>query len=300
MSALKIAILVIGILAAASAYRVYRMFSSGGEESGEPPKILVEVRRIDRGVIRSTLEYSGELRGLSQIDVYPEVPGRLLKYTVQEGEWVRKDQTIAILDRAITGLEFKEVKIKAPISGTIGYLYLDPGMSVAPQIPIAMVVELQRMKVRLRVPEVMLPKLRPGMRAHVRTAAYPDNSFPGKLERLSPVLDPFSKMAVCEVVVDNEENMLKPGMLARVEITSEEVADALLIPQEAVVERGGTSAIFKVEDSHVRMVRVVLGLSQAGLYQLIEGDLHEGDLIVTRGAMALDDGFRVEYGSEDQ
>lgn len=300
MRKFKIIIPIVGIISVAVGFRIYRILHPVKEEIGETPKILVEVEKVKRGTIRSTVEYSGELRGYNQVDVYSEVPGRLVKYTHEEGDWVRKNETIAILDRAITGLEYKEVKVKAPISGTIGYLYLDRGMSIAVGVPIAMIVELSKVKVRLRIPEVVLPKLKLGMLSEVRVAAYPEEKFKGKVTRLSPVLDPFSKMALCEIVVDNPERKLKPGMLARVEIVLDQAVDIPVIPEEAVVERGGKHYVFKVENSVVHMVPVVLGLYESGLYELKESGIKEGDLIVTEGSMGLDEGFRVEYETEEK
>lgn len=298
MGKLKIILPIIAVIAVAVGLRIYRILHLGEEERGNPPKILVEVERVKRGAIRNTVQYLGDLKGYNQVDVYAEVPGRLLRYLVEEGDLVSKDQTVAILDRAITGLDFKEVKVKTPISGTVGYLYLDKGMSIVMGVPIAMIVELSEVKVKLRVPEVVLPKVNLGMGAEVRVAAYPQRTFPGKVIRLSPVLDPFSKMALCEVVVDNPEKTLKPGMFAKVKIVLDEVTDALVIPEEAVVERGGEHYLFLVEDLAVRMTPVVLGIYESGRYQLKENGVKEGDLVVTRGALGLDDGFRVEYEAE--
>lgn len=300
MGKTKIILPVIAIIAIGLAFRVYRILYPAEEKSQNPPKILVEVERVERGAIQNTVHYMGDVRGYNQADVYAEVPGRLLRYLVEEGAQVSKDQTIAVLDRAITGLDFKEVNVKTPISGTVGYLYLDKGMSIAMGVPIAMIVELSEVKVRLRVPDVVLPKMNLGMEAEVEVAAYPQETFRGKVIRLSPVLDPFSKMALCEIVVDNREKTLKPGMLAKVKIVLDEVTDAPVIPEEAVVERGAEHYVFLVEDSVAHMIPVVLGLFGSGRYELREDGVNEGDLIVTRGALGLDEGFIVEYHSEEK
>ncbi len=291
----KVILPVAVVILVAVGFRIYKILHPRGEESGEPPRVLVEVERVKRGTIRSTVKYLGDLKGYNQVNVYSEVPGRLLEYTIEEGDWVKKDETIATLDRAITGLEFKEVKVKAPISGTIGYLYLDRGMSIAMGVPIAMIVKLNQVKVKLRLPEVMLPTLALGMKAEVGVVAYPQEIFTGKVARLSPVLDPFSRMVLCEIVVDNPKKLLKPGMLAKVKIVLDEVTDALLVPEEAVVERAEKHYVFRVDSSVVNMVPVVPGLRESGQCELKENGIKEGDLIVTKGALGLDDGFRVEY-----
>jgi membrane fusion protein (multidrug efflux system) len=81
-------------------------------------------------------------------------------------------------------------------------------------------------------------------------------------------------------------------MFARVSLTLDSLSGALLIPEEAVVPRGGESFVFRVVDGKAVMTAVELGARRPGLVQVVRG-LGSADRVVTDGHQKLQNGMPV-------
>ena len=130
----------------------------------------------------------------------------------------------------------KDAQITAPISGIIGKRYFEDGDMAVPSMPLLRIVQMDRIKIDFNATEQDLGKLALGQEAAVKVRAYPDTVFYGKVSKISPVLDPMTRMAEIEVMVDNKQKLLKPGMFANVDVTTSVLKDVLVIPRHASIE----------------------------------------------------------------
>jgi multidrug efflux pump subunit AcrA (membrane-fusion protein) len=107
-----------------------------------------------------------------------------------------------------------------------------------------------------------------------------------------------SRMAEMEIEVDNRSYMLKPGMFARIEVTTAEKDSTQLVPSSAIVERGGETVLFVIPDGETvaRFVKVITGIVTADLTEIVE-PIIEGR-VVTMGQHLLDDGSPVMLNEE--
>jgi multidrug efflux pump subunit AcrA (membrane-fusion protein) len=275
---------------------------AGVEE--EPPDkegvVPVEVYTAGRGKLELALRYVGDIKGRSQIEVYPKVSGKLESYTVSEGDSVNEDGEIAVIDRDVTGYDFKPAPVEAPISGVVAKLFPDEGDLVSPQKPLAVVADVKEVVIKMSVGERDYPEVKPGQRARLRVDAYPEKRFNGKLAKLSRLIDPVTRSADAEVSVPNPDGLLIPGMFARVELITGE-KDALLVIRDAVVRLPGTASYYcyLVEDGVIRRTRVRTGDSSGEHVEILSG-LDEGDKVVISGHGILEDGMRVEIAESSQ
>ena len=126
-----------------------------------------------------------------------------------------------------------------------------------------------------------------GRRAMVTVQAYPGRSFPGRVERISGVLDEQTRTASVRVVVDNPQGLLRPGMFARVEVMGGDGGDALAVPSESVLEDEGRTFVFvPVEEPYFIRRPVVAGPSRDGWTEIAAG-LQPGQPVVGRGAFLM-------------
>jgi RND family efflux transporter MFP subunit len=117
--------------------------------------------------------------------------------------------------------------------------------------------------------------------------------FTGRIARISPVLDPATRTAPIEIEIPNPGFRLKPGMYARVSITTDARKDALVVPSNAVIDFGGRRGVFLAEDGDVVSFRAVtVGIEAPDHIEILEG-VADGDRVVTTGAAALREGDRV-------
>ncbi len=266
----------------------------------EVKAVPIEVDTVKRGNIEERLSFTGDIKAQDQILVYPKVAGKLIENRVQEGDRVKKEEIIAIVDRDITGLKFEPVEVTSPIDGIVGRVYLDKGSGVNPPkpspsmgTPIAMIVYMNTVKVKINIIERDLPRVKKGQKAEIWVDAYPDEVFLGRLTGLSPVVDPMSRTAPAEISIRNPDHRLKPGYFARVRLLVAEHRDVLVIPEDCILKSGVENYVFVVNGEIARRKEIKLGLSEGDLVEVLAG-LKGGEIIVTVGGQMLKDGSEVK------
>jgi hypothetical protein len=138
-----------------------------------------------------------------------------------------------------------------------------------------------------------LKQIQAGDMTRVEVDAFPGEMFSGRIARLAPVLDPATRTAPIEVEIANPGYKLKPGMYARVTVTTDERKDALVVPTNAVVDYTGRRGVFVASgDSTVSFRPVRIGIEESEQIEILDG-VADGDRVVTIGAAGLRDGDRV-------
>jgi membrane fusion protein, multidrug efflux system len=182
--------------------------------------------------------------------------------------------------------------ITSPVNGFVAKRSVDPGAFVSQQAPVADVVDITRVRLVANVVEKDLKELQSGNATSVEVDAFPGEKFTGRIARVSPVLDPATRTAPIEVEIPNPDFRLKPGMYARVGITTQTKKEALVLPSTAVVDLGGRRGIFQLQNDVAVFRTVQVGTEQGSIVEVLSG-LNEGDEVISTGAGALRDGDRV-------
>lgn len=188
-------------------------------------------------------------------------------------------------------IQLEHTRLLAPMDGFVARRYLDPGAMVNPQSPVFSLVDLSKMKISINVVEGHLSKIKPGLPAQIAVDAYPQLSFVGKVARISPVLDPATRTAEVEIELPNTELLLRGEMTARVELALSGERQALVLPREALVQRGQQKGVYILESETVRFHPVETGVVQGGNIEVV--GIGEQENVVVRGANLLRDGSRV-------
>ena len=134
--------------------------------------------------------------------------------------------------------------ITSPVNGFVSRRVVDPGAFVSQNAPIVDVVDITTVRLVANIIEKDLTELQTGDSTKVEVDAYPGEEFMGRIARVSPVLDPATRTAPIEIEIPNPGYRLKPGMYARVSITTDTQKDALVVPADAVVDLGGRRGVF--------------------------------------------------------
>ncbi len=138
----------------------------------------------------------------------------------------------------------EQTRVYSPLSGFVGVRHLDPGALVGSSVPIARVIDVSRVKTVVPVSERVLPEIRKGLGAEIRVDGYPNKIYHGHVSRISPLLNPETRAADCEIEIQNEAETLKPGMFARVTIDASKSRNSLAIPRAALLTRGSEKGVF--------------------------------------------------------
>ncbi|MDR1966861.1 MAG: efflux RND transporter periplasmic adaptor subunit [Synergistaceae bacterium] len=183
----------------------------------------------------------------------------------------------------------------SPLDGTVLSDYsLTPGTMISQNSPIVDIADLRRLKATLRIPEVKIFVVKPGMDVILKFDALPAEEFLGKVTRIDPFVDPATRTSAVEIELDNEAigNRLRPGMFGQASIVESEFRGAVLLPEAAVQNGEGGQYIFVEEGGTARRRDVKIGLRQGNELQIIEG-VASGDRVIVFGGANLSDGDSV-------
>ena len=250
--------------------------------------VPVKVMPVELRDIRHTLDYVGDIEAQDDAIVYPKVSGKIIEKLKEEGSEVGKGDVIAYIDRDEVGFKFEKAAVESPLTGVVGRVDVDLGTQVTPQTPIALVVDMDKVEIRLDVPEKYLPKIAPGQPADITVDAYPGRIFTGEVTRLSPVVDIKTRTAPVEIVFSNPGHCLKPGMYARVALVIEEHEEVPVILQEAIIGRQSKPYVYLAKEGIAHKRYISLGLRKGPYFEVIDG-LQAGDEVVIMGQQRLHD-----------
>ena len=203
----------------------------------------------------------------------------------------QNNQSAARLDELKINLA--NTVVVSPVNGFVARRGVDPGAFVGGNAAIVDVVDISRVRLVANIVEKDLKQIQAGDMTRVEVDAFPGEMFTGRIARLAPVLDPATRTAPIEVEIPNEGYKLKPGMYARVTVTTDERKDAIVVPANAVVDYTGRRGVFVASgDSTVTFRPVRIGIEESSQIEILDG-IAEGDRVVTIGAAGLRDGDRV-------
>lgn len=259
----------------------------------EPQKIPVKVMRVEPKDLTEILEYVGDVKAKDEAVIFPKVSGKIIEKVKEDGSPIQKGEVILYIDRDEVGLKFEKAPVESTLTGLVGRVFVDIGEYVTVQTKVALVVNIDKVKVNVDIPEKHISKISLGQKAKIKVDAWPEEEFFGEITKISPVVDPASRSSLIEIVLDNPEGKLKPGMFAKVEIILEVKKDALVILQEAVIGKDNGASVFVIEDNKAVLKNIVLGLRQGPYYEVKEG-LKKGDLVVIMGQQRIFEGALVE------
>jgi RND family efflux transporter MFP subunit len=199
--------------------------------------------------------------------------------------------------RASTRLAQKKLNdstIRAPFAGQVKERTVTQGQYLKVQAPVMVIVNIDPLRVRLKVPEKMAAWVHEGQDVSVTVEAYADRTFKGKVTRINPSVDQQTRSFEVEALIENHDSTLKPGFFAKAVIQSNNVTSALFVPQDALLYVYGVYKIFVIEDNRLKERDVKLGERAGDEVEITEG-LREGERVALPAkGQELRDGATVE------
>lgn len=257
----------------------------------------IDVARSTRDQLAAELVRA---RRLVEAGALPRVQAETLEAQLRTAEaqigQVQAGQSSARAQRART-------VVRAPVSGTVALLTVHTGDTAIPQIPICSIVQSRHVKVNLRVTEQDFVRVEPGMEVTVSPPALPIAARTGIVSRVSPVLDPLTRTGLVEVRVDNEDGLLRPGMIIDAHIVLARRDGVTMAPARAVVmtpetDTDRTALVFvgnipEGQRDGVAERRAVRLGQRYGQSIEIESGVSPGEALVVEGQHFLRDGAKI-------
>jgi multidrug efflux pump subunit AcrA (membrane-fusion protein) len=257
-------------------------------------KAIMDEAHLTLGRVRTFVE-----RGLAP---RAELDSAEAAFTVAESRYqdaleeVRSRQ--ALLSQRRSELELAKEQLSAsvlsaPFAGRILDRPAAPGQYVAAGTPIATLVRVHPLRLRVEVPERSASSVR--LRQPVRVGVEgEEGTFTGVVSRLSPAISSENRTLLVEAEIPNDPPRLRPGSFARAEIVVEAGAPALVIPYGCVVSFAGVDKVFIVEEGKAVERRVRLGQRQGEFVEIQEGLARGSAVIAQPGTLVAGEAVRVE------
>jgi len=207
------------------------------------------------------------------------------------------DQSETQLKLALTDLEQIKVRYnhgfpKSPITGIINHLYVDVGEYADIGKPIADIVNIDRIKINVRVPELDVRYVKIGQKTPVKIDAFAERPITGTIEFVSFKADPATKTFLVRSVIDNPGHDIRPGMIGRVAFVRRTIAEAVAVPLFAIVDKGGERMVFLEKDGLAESRTISIGVIEGDRVQVTSG-LNVGDHLIVKGHTEVEDGMKV-------
>ncbi|MCO5231648.1 MAG: efflux RND transporter periplasmic adaptor subunit [Chitinophagales bacterium] len=202
-------------------------------------------------------------------------------------------QVIAIkLQIELLKKQISMATIKAPFSGIITAKYFEIGSLEGPGAQMAVLTDINTLKLEINVPEKEITKFKSGMKMNVSTDVYPEHIYAGTVGVIASKTDATKNYTV-KILVPNHSNFpLKAGMYGTVIQSNNINAKSLSIPRAALVGSNKNPEVYVIKDGIAKRQRIELGESNKDRLQVIQG-LNENDIIAVGGLVNLTDGIKV-------
>ncbi|HZO04865.1 MAG TPA: efflux RND transporter periplasmic adaptor subunit [Solirubrobacterales bacterium] len=200
-------------------------------------------------------------------------------------EEVRNRQAVLLQRRselAIARQQLAETTLYAPFDGAVRERRANLGEYLTAGAPVAIIVRLHPLRLRVEVPEREVRGVRVGLPVRV-TVEGDTNVYSGRVARLSPAFEEQSRTLIVEAEVDNQQGRLRPGSFAKAEIQTSTDAGVLTVPAAAVVTFAGIEKVFTVKDGKAVEHSVVLGRREADWVEVTAGIQANDQVVATPG-----------------
>lgn len=194
--------------------------------------------------------------------------------------------------------QLENTKIKTPITGTVNARYVEVGTMVQPGVPVANIVDITTLKVRVNVSERVAFQLNPGDPVEIVTDVYPGQKFQARVDNIASKSDEAHTYPVEIKLSNNPKYPLKAGMFCRIAFTSIAATDAIAIHRVALIGSVKDAAVFVVRSGVAYLQQIVVGKQTNEFLEVLNG-LGQGDTVVTSGQNNLVDRTRVLIVASD-
>jgi membrane fusion protein (multidrug efflux system) len=198
----------------------------------------------------------------------------------------------ASLDQSETLLGY--ATITAPFSGIITRRAVDPGALIQANSAILGLMDFSKVRLQIEVPEGEASRVALGQPVLVTTENLPGMHFDGKVSRFAYALDAATRTMLTEVMLDNPQLALRPGMLVTAKIGIEHRESALLMPVEALVMEKANASAYTVDGNQAAKHPIKIGFNDGKNVEVLDGLGATDAVILAAGKLKVNNGQAVQ------
>src|SRR6266481_9480310 len=189
-------------------------------------------------------------------------------------------------------IRLERTTVRAPFAGVVGQRYVSLGDYVTNTTKLASLHTVNPQRATFQVPERFARSLSPGQAVSFRVAAIAGRDFIGQVDFVDPIVQLPGRTILVKARVPNPQRLLQPGMFIEARLVTAVRANAIVIPEDAVVPAEGTSFVWVVAAGKADRRKVNLGVRTPGFVEVTDG-VKAGEQVVTGGLELLAPGAPV-------
>jgi membrane fusion protein, multidrug efflux system len=273
------------------------------ETAGRVEKMLVrEGARVSQGQVLAHIDVTSlgaELaRAQAALDLVEDQLRRrelLFRENIiseEELDKVRVEQVLARENLRRSEIEFNRGLVRSPMNGRVNLLLVESGEFVDRGQTMLELVNIDTIKFQVQVPEMDVRFLEKGQPVRVTVDAFQERTFSGVIDFVAFKADSATKTFRTQVLVDNADGTIRPGMIARVAFVRRVIPEGVAIPLSALIDRGGERLVYVEENGTARARKVEIGVIERDRVQITQG-LEIGDRLIVAGQREVEEGAAV-------
>ena len=190
------------------------------------------------------------------------------------------------------------LQVTAPFEGVVTERGVHPGALVGPAsesgttMPIVRLVQNNRLRLIVAVPEAYTAAIRAGTEVPFSVAAYPGQTWSGTVARIAQAVDVTTRTMAVELDVTNADGRLAPGTFCQVRWSVRRSGPSLFVPSGSVASTTDRTFVVRIRNGKTEWVDVKTGLTSGSLVEVF-GNLRAGDEIASRGTDEMRPGTEV-------
>jgi len=186
-----------------------------------------------------------------------------------------------------SGESGETIPVRSPLRGVVLDKSVTQGTAVTVGTPLYVVADLTELWAVAEIDETQIPLVEAGRPTELRVAAYPGETFAGRITFVADTVNPKTRRVTVRCQVPNPDGRLKPEMYAALTLSSGEPHEVLAVPSAAVQEIEGKPFVFvKTKAGAFERRDVSLGAEAEGWVEVRSG-VKAGEAVATTGSFLL-------------
>lgn len=255
--------------------RMKALFDSGALSQAELEKTSLDLEKARTGLEQAQAQYDLAKAGPTSDAV-----------AALQAEVSRMNSNLELAKN-----NYQNTVIQAPIAGIVAKRSIDPGEMAAAGSPLLVLVKMDEVKVEASVPQEQINNFKVGSTVDVKVGSLGGKLLKGTVEFVSPISDANSSSFPIKVKVNNQDGLLRAGMVAEV-VLQEEASQGIKVPTSAVLEKDSKHYIYTVDKDVVHQVEVSVG-NASGDWTTVAAGVKENDQVVLNPTDTLAEGSKV-------
>lgn len=210
-----------------------------------------------------------------------------LSYESAEASLAAAEAALGLAERSDN-----ETAVKMPFKGCLASRLGEVGQSIPPGSPVAEVVKIDPIRLKVGITEMDIIKVKLGQSVTIRSSAWKDRLFEGKVFAVGIAADSNTRLFPVEICIPNSDHSLKPGMSVSAEITVSTIPEALVVPVDVLITEDNQVSCFTVSGNIAELRTVVPGKMQSGKV-VIQSGVSPGDTVIVVGHRNLKPAQRI-------